>query len=232
MHAAQGNLPETVVSEILTRLKHSYPEARCGLNFTTPFELLVATILSAQCSDLRVNAVTERLFGRANTPETILSLGEEQLQAEIRECGLFRNKSQHIIGTCRVLLADYGGDVPADFESLVRLPGVGRKTANVILSNAFGQPAMPVDTHVFRVSNRIGLAQGKTPREVEEGLKNVIPRENWSDAHHLLIHHGRQICKARRPRCRECQLIDLCMSSQSEQGEVLHSPVNRRLERE
>jgi endonuclease-3 len=213
MELATENIESTAVSEILTRLKSRYPDAKCGLHFTTPFELLIATILSAQCTDVRVNSVTQRLFSRARTPQAILSLGEEELQGEIRECGLFRNKSQHIIGTCQMLLAEHGGEVPADFHSLLQLPGVGRKTANVILSNAFGQPAMPVDTHVFRVSNRIGLATGKTPREVEEGLKNVISQKDWNDAHHLLIQHGRNICKARTPLCEVCPILDLCRSA-------------------
>ncbi|NMB12644.1 MAG: endonuclease III [Firmicutes bacterium] len=214
MEVVTGNLTDTVVPEILTRLKSTYPDAKCGLHFTSPFELLIATILSAQCTDVRVNSVTQRLFSRANTPKAILSMGEEELQAEIRECGLFRSKSRHIIGACQMLLAEYGGEVPTDFQHLMQLPGVGRKTASVIISNAFGQPAMPVDTHVFRVSNRIGLAMGKTPREVEEGLKNVIPRKDWNDTHHLLIEHGRSICKARTPLCKDCPIQDMCISAQ------------------
>ncbi len=215
MGSVGANLSSTAVSEVFTRLRSLYPGAKCGLEFADPFQLLIATILSAQCTDVRVNDVTQRLFAIAGTPEAILSLGEDKLQAEIRECGLFRNKAKHIVGACRMLLAEYGGEVPQDFQSLTRLPGVGRKTANVILSNAFGQPAMPVDTHVFRVSNRIGLAGGKTPRDVEEELKDLLPRDEWHDAHHLLIHHGRQVCKARRPLCDQCGIMDLCISSRA-----------------
>ncbi|NLA58535.1 MAG: endonuclease III [Firmicutes bacterium] len=214
MERASGGLSDEAAAEILTRLKHLYPEARSGLNYTTPFELLIATILSAQCTDARVNKVTAQLFAEANTPESILALGREELESIIRECGLFRSKARHIIGACQMLLAEYGGEVPADFESLMRLPGVGRKTASVILSNAFDLPAMPVDTHVFRVSNRLGLVKGKTPREVEEGLKELLPREEWNQAHHLLIRHGREFCKARKPRCGVCPLADVCMSAQ------------------
>jgi endonuclease-3 len=210
----QGLSKEKIL-EILSRLRQAYPEAKCGLNFTTPFELLIATILSAQCTDVRVNRVTERLFARASTPEAILSVGEDELQEEIRECGLFRMKSRHIIEACQMILAEYGGEVPSDLHSLVKLPGVGRKTANVMLTNAFGTPSMPVDTHVFRVSNRVGLATGKTPREVEEGLKQNLPQAEWHDAHHLLIYHGRHICKARNPLCHECQIRDLCMSGEA-----------------
>ncbi len=199
---------------ILARLRQEYPGARCGLEFTTPFELLVATILSAQCTDERVNVVTEKLFAKARTPEAILALGEEALQAEIRECGLFRNKAKNIIGTCQMILAEHGGDVPTDFADLVRLPGVGRKTANVVLSNAFDKPAFPVDTHVFRVSNRIGLAPGKHPEEVEAGWVILLDESDWYDAHHLLIWHGRNVCKARQPLCSECVIGDLCIAGQ------------------
>lgn len=215
MEVISPGLTQKTILEILSRLRRMYPEARCGLNFTTPFELLIATILSAQCTDVRVNQVTKRLFARANTPEAILSLGEETLQEEIRECGLFRTKSRHIIEACQMLLAEYEGEVPSDFHYLVKLPGVGRKTANVMLTNAFGKPSMPVDTHVFRVSNRVGLATGKTPREVEEGLMQNLPQAEWHDAHHLLIHHGRNICKARNPLCHECQIRDLCVSGEA-----------------
>ena len=216
---ASGCLSAAAAAEIMTRLKHLYPKAKSGLNYTTPFELLVATILSAQCTDERVNKVTAQLFTKADTPEAVLALGTEELESIIRECGLFRSKARYIMEACQMLLAEFEGEVPADFESLMRLPGVGRKTASVILSNAFGIPAMPVDTHVFRVSNRLGLARGKTPREVEEGLKELLPREEWNQAHHLLIRHGRQICKARNPRCQVCPLEDLCISALAQQNE-------------
>ena len=208
-------VPCVKAQEVLARLRQEYPQARCGLDFTTPFELLVATILSAQCTDDRVNMVTQNLFPKARTPEAILALGEEALQEEIRECGLFRNKAKNIIGTCQMILAEYGGDVPSDFVDLVRLPGVGRKTANVVLSNAFGTPAFPVDTHVFRVSNRIGLTPGKNPKEVEDGWVTLLDEGDWYDAHHLLIWHGRNVCKARQPLCRECVIIDLCATGQT-----------------
>lgn len=195
---------------IVQQLRQEYPEARCGLHFRTPFELLIATILSAQCTDKRVNEITDRLFAQVRTPAEILEKGEKWLRDNIRECGLFRNKSKNIIETCQKLLAEHGGEVPADFASLVKLPGVGRKTANVVLSNAFEQPALAVDTHVFRVSNRLGLAKGNTTKQVEEGLKKVIPEEKWSEAHHLLIHHGRNICKARRPHCEVCPVCPYC----------------------
>ncbi|NLY52271.1 MAG: endonuclease III [Firmicutes bacterium] len=216
MERASGGLSDAAAAEILARLKYLYPKAKSGLNYTTPFELLVATILSAQCTDARVNKVTAQLFGKANTPEGILALGREKLESIIRECGLFRSKAGYIMEACQILLSEYGGEVPADFESLMRLPGVGRKTASVILSNAFGIPAMPVDTHVFRVSNRLGLAKGKTPREVEEGLKELLPQDEWNQTHHLLIRHGREICKARNPGCQICPLRDLCISVQQD----------------
>lgn len=140
----------------------------------------------------------------------MLFLGEGQLREEIRECGLFRNKARNIMGTCQMLLTEYGGEVPTDFADLVTLPGVGRKTANVVLSNAWGKPAFPVDTHVFRVSNRIGLVTGKTPEEVEDGWTLLLPPEDWYDAHHVLIHHGRSVCKARAPACEKCVIRDMC----------------------
>jgi endonuclease-3 len=159
--------------------------------------------------------VTRRLFQKAPTPEAILALGEEHLQSEIRECGLFRNKARNITETCQILLAEHGGVIPSEFADLIRLPGVGRKTANVVLSNALNTPAFPVDTHVFRVSNRIGLATGRNPREVEEGWKVLLDEDDWYDAHHLLIQHGRTVCKARGPRCDECQIRDLCAIGKS-----------------
>ena len=170
-------------------------------------------ILSAQCTDARVNIVTSRLFPRANTPEAIAGLGQSQLEETIHDCGFFRMKAKHIIETCDILLREYGGEVPADFEALQRLPGVGRKTANVVMSVAFHIPAIAVDTHVFRVSNRLHLAVGKTPLEVEKGLQKVIPRADWSDAHHWLILHGRRLCKARKPLCGQCPIAPVCPSA-------------------
>lgn len=189
-----------------------YHDAKPALIFNSPFELLVAVILSAQCTDKRVNVVTARLFKKANTPEKIVAMGVEQLETEIRDCGLFRNKAKNIVAAAMMLLHDYQGNVPDDFELLQKLPGVGRKTANVVMSVGFNHPAIAVDTHVFRVANRLGLAKGKTPLEVEKGLMTVIPKDNWSSAHHWLIWHGRKICKAQRPLCAVCPLGEVCPS--------------------
>ena len=204
---------KAIKAEQLRILRELYPNAKPALTFKTPFELLIAVILSAQCTDVRVNVVTGRLFQYANTPETIAVLGQETLEAAIHDCGFFRMKAKHILETCHILLQEYGGEVPADFEALQKLPGVGRKTANVVMSVAFHAPAIAVDTHVFRVANRLHLAVGKTPLEVEKRLQKAIPRADWSDAHHWLILHGRQLCKARKPLCGECPLAPVCPSS-------------------
>ena len=202
-----------VKDEMLTILENTYKDTKSALNFNNPFELLIAVILSAQCTDKRVNVTTARLFAKANTPEAILNMGVENLENEIRDCGLFRNKAKNIIATCHKLCSDYNGQVPSDFDELLKLPGVGRKTANVVSSIAFNRPAIAVDTHVFRVSNRLRLAEGATPNEVEKGLQKAIPMEKWSDAHHWLIWHGRKICRARKPLCGECPLKELCPSA-------------------
>ena len=204
---------KAIKAEQLRILKETYPNAKPALHFNSPFELLIAVILSAQCTDVRVNIVTERLFLKANTPEAIAALSQEELETDIHDCGFFRMKAKHILETCDIILQQYGGEVPADFEALQKLPGVGRKTANVVMSVAFHEPAIAVDTHVFRVSNRLHLAIGKTPLEVEKGLQKVIPRKNWSDAHHWLILHGRQLCKARKPLCEKCPLNLICPSA-------------------
>ncbi len=196
-------------------LEETYRDARPALVFRNPFELLVAVILSAQCTDKRVNVTTSRLFARAATPEAIVSMGLPALEDEIRDCGLFRNKAKHIMATCQLLCSKYGGKVPEDFDELQKLPGVGRKTANVVMSVAFHHPAIAVDTHVFRVANRLRLAVGETPLEVEKGLQKEIPREKWSDAHHWLIWHGRRLCKSRRPLCMECPLREVCPGKDS-----------------
>ncbi len=187
-----------------------YPDARCALDFTSPFELLIATILSAQCTDERVNMITPRLFPRYPTPQAMLSLTKEQLEDLIHDCGLFRSKAKNILGACEALVARHGGEVPRTMAALEGLPGVGRKTANVVLSNAFSVPAIAVDTHVFRVARRLGLASGQTPEKVERELRRRIPRRDWSQAHHWLIHHGRQICHARGPECLRCPLAPYC----------------------
>lgn len=208
----EGEVPaaEVPVSDILATLAETYPDARCALEHENPFELLIATMLSAQCTDKRVNIITRRLFPRYPGPEHFVAVTQEQLEDDIRDCGLFREKAKNIRETCRLLLAEHGGAVPDLMEDLVRLPGVGRKTANVVLSNAFGVPAIAVDTHVFRVAHRLGLAGGKTPEQVEGQLMERLPRDLWSQAHHWLIHHGRHICHARNPQCHECPLAPHC----------------------
>ena len=206
-------MDEKILDEELRILEETYRGAVPQLKFDSPFELLVAVILSAQCTDKRVNLVTQELFPLANTPEKILLLGQTRLEEIIRPCGLSRSKAKHITETAQILIDSYGGAVPSDFDELIKLPGVGRKTANVVTSVAFKNPAIAVDTHVFRVANRMKLAEGKTPFEVETGLQKIIPRENWSDAHHWLIWHGREVCKARNPKCDVCPLSKICPSS-------------------
>ena len=193
-------------------LEETYRGAKPELHFSNPFELLIAVILSAQCTDKRVNITTARLFKKAATPAAIVALGISGLEEEIKDCGLFRNKAKNIMATCRMLVEEFGGEVPADYDTLLKLPGVGRKTANVVTSVAFGRPAIAVDTHVFRIANRLKLAVGETPLAVEKGLMKAIPREKWSAAHHWLIYHGRRVCKANRPLCGECPLADVCPS--------------------
>ena len=193
-------------------LEETYRGAKPELHFSNPFELLIAVILPAQCADKRVNITTARLFKKAATPAAIVALGISGLEEEIKDCGLFRNKAKNIMATCRTLVEEFGGEVPSDYGTLLKLPGVGRKTANVVTSVAFGRPAIAVDTHVFRIANRLKLAVGETPLAVEKGLMKVIPREKWSAAHHWLIYHGRRVCKANRPLCGECPLADVCPS--------------------
>ena len=201
-----------IKEEQIRILGEVYKDTKPALIFRNPFELLIAVILSAQCTDKRVNVTTARLFQKAATPAAILSMGLEALEEEIRDCGLFRNKAKNIMATCQMLCEQYGGEVPADFQKLQELPGVGRKTANVVMSVGFGAPAIAVDTHVFRVANRLKLATGDTPLAVEQGLMKVIPKEKWSAAHHWLIWHGRNLCKARKPLCSKCPLAGLCPS--------------------
>jgi endonuclease-3 len=192
------------------RLRSLNPHPTTELEYSTPFELLVAVILSAQATDKSVNVATRKLFPVANTPRAILDLGVEGLSNFVRSIGLYQGKARNIIATCRILLEQHGGEVPAERESLEELPGVGRKTANVILNTAFGQPTMAVDTHIFRVANRTGLAPGKTVRAVEDALLKRVPAEFLQDAHHWLILHGRYVCKARAPECPTCPIADLC----------------------
>jgi len=192
------------------RLRALNPHPTTELEYSTPFELLVAVILSAQATDKSVNLATRKLFPVANTPQAIRALGVEGLSNYVRSIGLYQGKARNIIATCGILLERHGGEVPAERESLEALPGVGRKTANVILNTAFGQPTMAVDTHIFRVANRTGLAPGKTVRAVEDKLLKNVPREFLQDAHHWLILHGRYVCKARTPACPTCAIADLC----------------------
>lgn len=201
-----------VKAEQLRRLSEVYKNDGTMLHFTSPFTLLVAVILSAQCTDKRVNVITNRIFPRLDTPAKMVSLTQSQLGTEIHDCGLYKAKAKNLLGMCRMLLSDYHGEVPEDFDELVKLPGVGRKTANVVRSVAFGYPAIAVDTHVFRVANRLKLAAGTTPLEVEKGLQKAIPKEDWSAAHHWLIWHGRRVCHARKPDCETCFLQNVCPS--------------------
>ena len=204
---------EKIKLEELKILEETYSGAIPELEFNSAFELLVAVILSAQCTDKRVNQVTAILFPQANTPEKILKLGQAELEKIIKPCGFFKTKAKNILGAAKMILENYGGEVPESFDELIKLPGVGRKTANVVTSVAFKNPAIAVDTHVFRLANRMKLAEGKTPLEVELGLQKIIPREKWSAAHHWLIWHGRKICKARNPNCSECPLKKICPST-------------------
>ena len=198
------------ISEILDVLEDTYPDAQCELNYTTPFELLIATILSAQCTDVRVNKVTEVLFKKYNTPQAFSKLSIEEISEEIKSCGLYKSKAENIKVTSGMLCGIYKGKVPNTLEELTKLPGVGRKTANVVLSNAFNQEAMAVDTHVFRVANRIGIVHTQTPEKTEFALMEAIPKNRWSHSHHLLIFHGRRICKARKPECSMCPIKNDC----------------------
>jgi len=198
------------VGAIFARLKALNPEPTTELEYSTPFELLVAVILSAQATDKSVNLATRTLFKHANTPQAIAKLGVGGLSEYIKTIGLYNSKAKNVIEMCRLLLEQHGGNVPQSREELEALPGVGRKTANVILNTAFGQPTIAVDTHIFRVANRIGLAPGNDVREVEDHLLKVVPPEYLHDAHHWLILHGRYTCVARKPKCPECPILELC----------------------
>ena len=197
-------------AEIFSRLKKQNPEPTTELNYTSPFELLIAVILSAQATDKSVNKATEKLFPVANTPQALLDLGEEGLKQHIKTIGLFNSKAKNIIKTCQILLDQHQSQVPTNRIELQELPGVGRKTANVILNTAFGEPTIAVDTHIFRVANRTKLAPGKTVLDVENKLLKVVPKQFMKDAHHWLILHGRYTCVARKPKCGQCIIEDLC----------------------
>ena len=198
------------IAQFYARLRAANPAPTTELNYLTPFQLLIAVILSAQATDVGVNKATARLFQVAPTPDKMAELGIEGLSEYIKTIGLYRTKAKNVIATCRILLEQHGGEVPNDRASLEALPGVGRKTANVVLNTAFGQPTIAVDTHIFRLGNRTGLAPGKTVGEVEQKLLRVTPAEFKKDAHHWLILHGRYVCKARKPECERCVVADLC----------------------
>ena len=203
-------MKRTDVIELFSRLRELNPHPTTELVYSTPFELLVAVVLSAQATDVGVNKATRKLYPVANTPRAILELGEEDLKRYISTIGLFNAKAKNVIALCRLLIEQHGGEVPHSREALEALPGVGRKTANVVLNTAFGEPTIAVDTHIFRVANRTGLAPGKDVRDVEAKLEKVIPAEFKQDAHHWLILHGRYVCKARKPDCPHCVIRDLC----------------------
>ena len=208
----------TKANQALRLLGQTYAGARAALHYTSAYELLVAVILSAQCTDERVNKVTEQLFREHNTPASMLTLSQEQLEGYIYSCGLYRSKAAHILSASRDIVEKFAGQVPEDFAALRSLAGVGQKTANVVSSVWFDKDAIAVDTHVFRVSNRLGLAHADTPLKTEEQLKEAIPQKNWSDAHHWLIWHGRKICRAQKPDCGVCPLRDCCDRYIKERG--------------
>ena len=198
------------LQEITNTLKIGYPDAKCALKFKTPYELLVATVLSAQCTDVRVNKVTKELFKMADTPKAMALLGYEKIFDTIKSCGLSKNKTEHILALSQKLDSEFGGTVPCGMDELMSLPGVGRKTANVVMANAFGKDAIAVDTHVFRVTNRIGLVHEKDALKTEKALMAVLPKTDWSLMHHVFILHGRAVCHARKPECGICCIKDLC----------------------
>lgn len=203
-------MTSTNVKEIIRLLSKEYPEAETELNYTTSFELLIATILSAQTTDKQVNKVTSSLFMKYNKPEDFYQLEKEILQKEINSIGLYKNKSKYIIETSKIILEEFNGEVPDNRKNLMKLAGVGRKTANVLLACAFNKNAIAVDTHVFRVANRLGIVKSNKVYQVEEQLMRKIPEEKWADMHHWLIYHGRQVCKAQNPDCQNCVLSHYC----------------------
>ncbi|MBQ8395029.1 MAG: endonuclease III [Clostridia bacterium] len=203
-------MKKTEKNAALAELKNLYPDAKPALHYATPYELLVAVVLSAQCTDERVNKVTAVLFEKYNTPEKMLTLSQKELEKYIFSCGFYRMKAEHILSASKDILEKFSGEVPGTIEDLMSLAGVGKKTANVVYSVAFGGDAIAVDTHVFRVSNRLGLAKGATPLEVEAGLCKAIPKSDWSKAHHWLIYHGRRVCHSQKPSCESCTLRAFC----------------------
>ena len=209
--ARRKYLKKEEIEFVIEELEKLYPDAKAELDFTSAFELLIATILSAQCTDVRVNIVTAELFKVAREPQNIVDMPLKELQEYIRTCGLYQTKAKNIKITCEKLVNEYNSVVPDDRDELVKLPGVGRKTANVVVSNAFGQPAIAVDTHVFRVSNRLGLAASENVFETEKQLMKRLPKDIWSKTHHSLIFHGRRQCKSRKPLCDTCPVNTVCL---------------------
>lgn len=203
-------LSKAMTMDVIRILELDYPDAKAELDFTNPFELLIATILSQQCTDVRVNKTTEILFEKLKTPKDYLAFGEENLKEIIRPCGFYNTKAMSILNTCSILVNEYDSKVPETMKELIKMPGVGRKTANVVMSNCFGVDAIAVDTHVFRVSNRIGIVKSKDVYEVEKALMKKIDKNMWTKAHHILIFHGRRTCKAQKPKCEICSIKDYC----------------------
>lgn len=214
------HLTMELISDVLDILDKTYPDAKAELNYTTPYELLIATILSAQCTDVRVNKTTEVLFQKYNTPEKMVTLSIDELGDIIKSCGFYNSKSKNILSTSQILINQYNSEVPKSMLELTKLPGVGRKTANVVLSNAFDIPSIAVDTHVFRVSNRIGIANAINVEETEKQLRRRIDRNRWSKSHHTLIFHGRRICKSRNPKCEICPVNSYCLHYKKEARNV------------
>ena len=212
-------IPDEKLPEILNELEIMHPEAACALDFGTRFQLLSAVMLSAQTTDVSVNKVTPVLFAKYPTAEAMAEADPLDVQEIIKTIGLYKNKSKNIVALSKMLVAEYGGEVPGSFDDLVRLPGVGRKTANVVLAEGFGEARIAVDTHVFRVSNRIGLTCARDPEGVEKGLMERLPEDQWSRTHHLLIFHGRKVCHARKPDCGNCLIADLCLYSERQGAE-------------
>lgn len=203
-------LTKKETDKVLDILEETYPNAGPELEHTNPFEMLIATILSAQCTDVRVNKITKELFKEAGTPEEMLALGYEKISDIIRSCGFYNQKTKSIMGTCEILINEHNSKVPGDRKALMKMPGVGRKTANVVLSTCFGEDAIAVDTHVFRVTNRIGIVDENTVEDTEKSLMEKIDKSRWTDAHHLFIFHGRRTCSARSPKCEICTIRDYC----------------------
>lgn len=206
----KGILSHEEADKCLDVLEETYPDAKCELEHRSPFELLVATILSAQCTDVRVNKVTEEMFKKYNKPEDFANMDIKTLESLVKECGLYRNKAKNIKATSNVILEEFNGKVPETIKDLMKLPGVGKKTANVVASTCFGVPAIAVDTHVFRVSNRIGFVSENNVEKTEKALEKKIDRDRWTKAHHLFIFHGRRCCTARSPKCQACPIKDFC----------------------